>query len=230
MSNTKLIVQRFTRLSTIFMAAIILSIGVASMVSISPASADEPLPTAATWTPAISVFLPDGVTPYTGQPLYQDNSVIVKGEGFDPASNVGGRGAPIPNTLSQGIYVVFGSFLDAWKPSTSAPGTARKVLDSKWALTEDVLNQVPSQFQPAIRPQWIELKPDGTFSSELKIADLANGLADGKWGIYTYPAGGMTNPSQELSVPLNVDPAGAPVPEVTTPEIVVVILITIRCY
>jgi iron complex transport system substrate-binding protein len=221
MSNTKLIVQRFTRLSTIFMAAIILSIGVASMVSISPASADEPLPTAATWTPAISVFLPDGVTPYTGQPLYQDNSVIVKGEGFDPASNVGGRGAPIPNTLSQGIYVVFGSFLDAWKPSTSAPGTARKVLDSKWALTEDVLNQVPSQFQPAIRPQWIELKPDGTFSSELKIADLANGLADGKWGIYTYPAGGMTNPSQELSVPLNVDPAGAPVPEVTTPEIVV---------
>ena len=34
-------------------------------------------------TPAVSVFLADGVTAYTGQPLYDGDTVVVKGSGFE---------------------------------------------------------------------------------------------------------------------------------------------------
>ncbi|MFB9644621.1 HtaA domain-containing protein [Microbacterium terregens] len=150
--------------------------------------------------PSIAVFLADGVTPYTGQPVYTDDALVVRGSGFDPTANVGGRGVPIPNTLPQGTYVVLGSFLDAWKPSASAASGTRKVVSQVWALAESVLDQVPVQYQGAIRAQWTELSEDGAFSATLTAQDFASGLADGNWGVYTYGAGGVSNATQERSV------------------------------
>ncbi|WP_159501372.1 HtaA domain-containing protein [Microbacterium sp. 18062] len=171
--------------------------------------------------PAIDVFLADGVTPYTGQPVYTDDVLVVKGSGFDPESNVGGRGVPIPNTLPQGAYVVLGSFLESWKPSTGATGSARAVVSQKWALAASVLDQVPSAYQGAIRGQWAELSADGSFSTTLTAQNFENALSEGAWGVYTYGAGGVTNADQELSVEINylgAKPA-EPTPSITvTPD------------
>lgn len=156
--------------------------------------------------PAVQVFLADGVTPYTGQPVYTDDTLVVKGSGFDPTANVGGRGVPIPNTLPQGTYVVFGSFKDVWKPSlgnTTAPASARVTTDTKWALAESVLNQVPPLYQATVRGQWTALSSTGAFEATLTAKDFARGLSDGNWGVYTYGAGGVANAAQELAVEIN---------------------------
>ncbi|MCR2762656.1 HtaA domain-containing protein [Microbacterium sp. zg.B48] len=157
-------------------------------------------PTPPVFTPALSVFLSDGVTPYTGQPVYTDDELIVRGSGFDPGANVGGRGVPIPSTLPQGTYVVLGSFLDEWKPSASAPSSTRKVVSQTWALAATVLDLVPAQYQSTIRAQWVELSQDGTFAATLTAQDFSSGLPAGNWGVYTYGAGGISNAAQELSV------------------------------
>ena len=155
------------------------------------------------WVPAIEVFLADGVTPYTGQPVYTDDVLVVKGTGFDPEANVGGRGVPIPNTLPQGTYVVFGSFLDEWQPSSGAASSSRKAFGQKWVLAEAVLDQVPDRYQSAIRGQWAELSEDGSFEAELTVSDFESGLAGGNWGVYSYGAGGVANADQELSVAID---------------------------
>ncbi|GAB3149889.1 hypothetical protein GCM10027058_13080 [Microbacterium neimengense] len=170
------------------------------------------------FTPALSVFLADGTTPYTGQPVYSDDVLVVRGSGFDPAANVGGRGVPIPNTLPQGTYVVFGSFLDTWRPSQAAPSATRKVVSQLWALTADTVSQVPVAYQSAVRQQWAELSTDGTFTANLVAKDAASAISGGHWGVYTYGAGGVVNAQQELSVPVNyvgdrVDPEPEPEPE-----------------
>ena len=169
-------------------------------VSVVVAEAESNVPEDPEFEPALSVFLADGTTPYTGQPVYTDDVLVVKGTGFDPEANVGGRGVPIPNTLPQGTYVVLGSFLDQWQPSSGAAGSARKVVSQKWALAEGVLEQVPPNFQGAIRAQWADIAADGSFTTTLTAKDFADGLPDGAWGVYTYGAGGVSNAAQELSV------------------------------
>ncbi|MEE6281422.1 HtaA domain-containing protein [Georgenia sp. MJ170] len=155
------------------------------------------------WEPALEVFAADGVTPLGEAEVTYGDTVVVKGSGFDPAGNVGGRGVPIPNDLPQGTYVVFGKFLDQWQPSADAPSSARVVGSQKWALAEGVLDQVPPQFQGAIREQWVDIAQDGTFTAELTLSGLGNDWPqDGSFGVYTYGAGGVTNADQELSVPV----------------------------
>ncbi|MEV7694435.1 HtaA domain-containing protein [Microbacterium sp. NPDC089189] len=176
-----------------------------------------PVPTQPVFTPALSVFLSDGVTPYTGQPVYTGDQLVVKGSGYDPAANIGGRGVPIPNTLPQGTYVVFGSFLENWKPSAGAVGAARKIVSQKWALAAAVLDQVPTNFQGTIRSQWAEIATDGTFTTTLDVKDAASALSGGSWGVYTYGAGGVNNAAQEKSVAVDYrgERPAAPQPALT---------------
>ncbi|WEK61886.1 MAG: HtaA domain-containing protein [Candidatus Microbacterium colombiense] len=151
--------------------------------------------------PSISVFLADGVTAVGETALKAGDKVVVKGSGYDPAANVGGRGVPIPSTLPQGTYVVFGNFASAWQPSTGAASSTRSVGSQVWALSEGVLNQVPSQYQGAIRSQWVDIASDGTFTATLTLKDTAN--TPGAYGVYTYGAGGVVNADQERTVALN---------------------------
>lgn len=172
---------------------------------------------AADGDPAIAVYLADGSTPYTGQPVTDGDTLVVKGTGFDPAANVGGHGVPIPATLPQGDYIAFGSFAPQWRPSTGAPSAAR-VSDSSaqvWALAQSVLDQVPAQYQGAIRAGWVPINDDGSFTATITIAPPANPPADGIWGIYSYAAGGVVNAAQELTVPVNYS-AEANTPVTTT--------------
>ncbi|WP_396659428.1 HtaA domain-containing protein, partial [Microbacterium sp.] len=172
-------------------------------LSFEPAPAPEPV-----YEPVLAVFADDGITPIGDTPLKAGDTIVVKGSGYDPGANVGGRGVPIPNTLPQGTYVVFGSFADVWQPSAGAPSSSRAVGAQKWALAASVLDQVPPQYQGAIRAQWVELAPDGTFTAELTLEDVVPPASGGTYGVYTYGAGGVVNAAQEQSVAL--DYASAP--------------------
>ncbi len=157
----------------------------------------EPTPAEA----AIEVFLADGTTPAAGARLQAGDEIVVKGTGYDPTANVGGRGVPIPSNLPQGAYVVFGNFAATWQPSQGAPSSARSVGAQAWALAEDVLTQVPTQYQGAIRAQWVDISPDGSFQVTLTLKDTP--ATPGSYGVYTYPAGGVVNADQERSVALD---------------------------
>src|SRR5690625_3612674 len=167
------------------------------------------------WEPVVEVFAADGVTPLGEAEVTWGDSVVVRGSGFDPAGNVGGRGMPIPSDLPQGTYVVFGKFAEQWRPSQGAPSAARSVGSQRWALAREVLDQVPAGFRGAIEAQWAEVNPDGTFETTLTVVEPEDGwtVADGVLGVYTYAAGGVVNPDQELAVPLTV------VDEPTEPEV-----------
>ncbi len=179
----------------------------------------EPEP--GTFTPAVQVFLADGVTPAGGTPLYTGDEIVVKGTGFDPAANVGGRGVPVPATLPQGDYVVFGSFGADWRPSQGAASTMRKVATQGWALTASTLDAIPAQYRETVRAQWVELASDGSFTwrTTLKPADGAAGT----YGVYTYAAGGQKNAAQEIGVTLDfrgdrpVQPEPRPTVEIILP-------------
>lgn len=150
---------------------------------------------------AIEVFLADGVTPATGVALRAGDRIVVKGSGYDPTANVGGRGVPIPAHLPQGTYVVFGNFGADWQPSTGAASSTRSVGAQAWALAEGVLDQVPAQYQGAIRAQWVDISADGSFQVTLTLKDTPT--TPGSYGVYTYAAGGVRNADQERSVALD---------------------------
>ncbi|PZF81470.1 HtaA domain-containing protein [Jiangella anatolica] len=164
--------------------------------------------------PSIEVFAADGTTPVAEAELTYGDTIVVRGSGFDPNGNVAPEGnrPPIPAGVPAGAYVVFGSFADTWQPSAGAPSSSRTVGAQKWALAQAALDQVPVQYQDAIRAQWAEIEADGTFTAELTLAkptDRTTGEpvewpADTTLGVYTYAAGGTTNADQELSVPLTV--------------------------
>lgn len=168
------------------------------------------------WEPKLQVFLSDGVTPVGDTRVSAGDELVVKGSGFDPQANVGGRGVPIPNTLPQGTYVVFGEFGANWQPSTGAASTQRLVASQGWVLTEDTVNQIPAAFQGTVRGQWVSLDADGAFewTVTLKDRDAAKpATTDGSYGVFTYGAGGVNNAAQEQEERLNY---GAPLVATTT--------------
>lgn len=172
----------------------------------------EPQPV---FEPKISVFLADGITPYTDQTLREGDELVVKGTGFDPAANVGGMGVPIPSTLPQGTFVVFGSFADVWQPSKGA-ASATRVMNGEsrvWALAESVLDQVPAAYRDTIRSAWAPLAADGSFTAKVTLKQPVKPLDGGNWGVYTYAGGAGTpaNAAQELSVPVTYVPTEKPV-------------------
>jgi len=167
-------------------------------------STTEPEPEPGTdWEPAISVFLADGTTPVGSTPVYDGDTLVVKGSGFDPDANVGGRGVPIPANLPQGDYVVFGSFGAQWQPSTGAASSERQVGAQLWALTADTLEKVPTQYRETIRSQWTELHADGTFTATLTVAAPKSEVDGGSYGVYTYAAGGLKNADQETATKID---------------------------
>ncbi|MBD7950097.1 HtaA domain-containing protein [Oerskovia rustica] len=186
-----------------------LSVTDRSLDTFTPITFKAEEPTTPVFAPKIDVFAADGKTPLGTTVVRPGDEIVVKGAGFDPAANVGGRGVPIPAHLPQGSYVVFGSFAKDWQPSTGAPSSARKAGPQAWALAESVLDQVPPQYQAAIRKDWVNISADGSFTATLKLTTL-DAIEGGTFGIYTYAAGGMKNAAQEKSVAVNFTNAPAP--------------------
>ncbi|MGO1435774.1 MAG: HtaA domain-containing protein [Canibacter sp.] len=170
------------------------------------------------WEPKIEAYLADGVTPLGTTPVYPNDEIVVKGSGFDPTANVGGRGVPIPSGQPQGVYVVFGNFQDTWKPSEGAASSNRVVGDQKWLLTSETVEAVLPRFQETVKEQWAE-NTEGAFELSLTASEIIKDgePATGNYGVYTYAAGGADpNEDQELMVPLsfeNENGALTPAPE-----------------
>lgn len=163
------------------------------------------------WNPEIEVFVViDGAEePYVGQEVYRGEELIVRGNGFDPEANVGGRGVPVPFG-PQGTYVVFGNFdSNGWQPSAGYGSSTRKVTNQGWILPESVVDSVPSMYQSAVRNQWVE-PTDGSFEWRTGPLTTPETVTDGEFGIYTYAAGGAENARQELSVPVEYIDAERP--------------------
>ena len=177
----------------------------ADSLSFSTPAATTPEIPDVTWSPEVRVFLGDSVTPLAaGAKVYKGDKLTVKGTGFDPEANIGGRGMPIPSTLPQGSYVVFGKFAAAWSPADGVSSKDRKVGPQGWVLAENVLDQVPAQYQAMVRNQWVPLAADGSWTAELTLAEPKDAATiSGDYGVYTYGAGGVNNQAQEFKLGLD---------------------------
>ena len=142
-------------------------------------------------TPAVTVSKSSQLNP-------AGEVVTVSGSGFLPAgAATTGTRPPLAGKFT-GAYVVFGKFLDTWKPTADAPSTARKGFVTKWALPAESIDTVGGANAGAI-----ELKADGTFSVDITVSTSeANDLLAGNYGVYTYAAGGPKYAPFETYTPL----------------------------
>ena len=156
--------------------------------------------------PAISVSQTTG--------LESGDVVTVTGTGFGPNETGGPLGTrpPLAGKFS-GVYVTFGTFLDTWKPSEAAPSSARKTAPNvtKWVLDSAGVATVGGPAAGAVA-----IGADGSFSVEITVTeDFAGALADGNYGIYTYPGSGAVYAPFETYTPLEF---AAPAPTVTVSQ------------
>lgn len=159
-------------------------------------------------TPAVSLFLADGVTAYTGQALYDGDTVVVRGSGFVPdAPATDGTRPPLAGRFG-GAYVGFGSYSgDTW---TSAGRTAEY---TKWAVSEGDVATIGGAAAGAVA-----IAADGTFSTTLSVVRSATAPDGARFGVRTWAAGGAIY--APFSTFTAVDAAGsepepAPIPTVT---------------
>ena len=197
MNTQKSTRKKFTSLLATATAALVAVGGMA--LAPSAAFADEPA------APAVRV------SKTTLNP--EGDLITVTGSGFLPnAPLTNGTRPPLLGKFG-GSYVVFGSFLDDWKPSKPedpAPSSARKALVQKWGVHAADMASIGGPQKGAI-----EIKPDGTFSANLVVSkNDAEALADGNYGIYTYGGGGAVYAPFETYTPLAFN-ENTPAPAVT---------------
>ena len=145
-----------------------------------------------------------------------ETRVTVTGSGFlpDPPATSGTR-PPLADRFT-GVYVAFGSYAEVWQPSAGAARETRSSVDQRWAVPEESMAVIGGPAAGAI-----ELRPDGTFEAELAVRlDEAMAVADGRWGVVTYPGGGAKHAPFETFTPIRfADPD--PDPEPTHPQLAV---------
>ena len=167
----------------------------ASGIALAPVAAN------AADAPTVTVSKATGIDP-------AGETVTVSGSGFlpsDPATT--GTRQPLAGKFT-GAYVVFGYFAETWKPSEGAASTARTGSDTKWAVPAESVQSVGGAARGAI-----ELRADGSFETELKLAqgDVSALAAGGHFGVYTYAGGGATYAPFETYTPVSFEaPVVAP--------------------
>jgi len=137
------------------------------------------------------------------------SSVAVEGRGFYHGRAIGAR-PPLAGKAA-GAYIVVGYFPANWRPSTGSPSSARPAVSvpnggQKWAVPAE---SIPSPIAPSAGG--IELSVDGGFSTELVVDKTvidaaASAIAEGSYGIYTYPGSGAVAPSFEVFAPIEFHP------------------------
>ncbi|MCS5722693.1 cell wall-binding repeat-containing protein [Herbiconiux sp. CPCC 203407] len=160
-----------------------------------PLSATYSAPVA---TPVVSVSKTEGLNPDT-------DVVTVTGTGFSPnAPATSGTRPPLAGKFG-GAYVAFGSFADVWKPSEGAPRASRTTADTKWILEAADVATVGGAAAGAVA-----IDADGSFQVDITVEkDFEGALADGNYGIYTYPGSGAVYAPFETYTPISF---GAAVP------------------
>lgn len=157
-------------------------------VDLTPAQWNDLIPA----TPQVTVSQTSGLDPEA------TTEVTVRGTGFFPhAPETSGARPPLAGKFT-GVYVAFGSYAQAWQPSTGAAAATRSNVDQKWAVPAESMATIGGAAAGAI-----ELSADGTFETTLRVSkNDAKALADGTWGVVTYPGGGAKYAPFETLTPV----------------------------
>jgi hypothetical protein len=136
-------------------------------------SAAEPVPT-------VSVSKTEG--------LVDGEVITVSGQNFSPvppATN--GTRPPLAGQFG-GVYVVFGSYADAWKPSQGASGATRTAApgQTRWVVNPANVAQIGGANAGAVA-----IEADGSFEVELTVTEEFTGmLENGNLGVFTFSGSG----------------------------------------
>lgn len=177
-------------------AAIIASCGGSSDSSDTSAAAstDAPMTTDESTTVAATgpqVTIVEGTEfPATGETI-----VTVKGTGFEDLA-LGSR--PPLEGVPTGLYIVFGTFDDAWKPSEGAPASARRTVaeDQMWVMPADSRAILDPE---NVLPNVFTLGDDGSFSVSIPVSKIDG---TGTYAIAVYPASGAIKAEHEFLIPI----------------------------
>ena len=124
-------------------------------------------------------------------------TVTVEGRNFLPAGTATtGTRPPLAGKFT-GIYVTVGKYADMWRPTESAPSSARVNGDVSWAVLAEDMATIGGAAAGAV-----ELEPDGSFTAELVVDKHALESTEGTWGVYTFPGGGAKYAPFETQTPL----------------------------
>ncbi len=156
-----------------------------------PTSTPTTVPPSPTTVPQPRVTLSKTVVNPAG------DTITVTGVQFYPELVLGTR-PPLAGQPA-GTYIAFGAFAENWKPSAGAPSSSRPTFAEGgliWA--------VPAASRPIVGMDTsVTLNPDGTFTAVIKVKkDYTGALANGRYGIYTYPGSGTTQPLYETFTPI----------------------------
>jgi len=121
--------------------------------------------------------------------------ITVTGTGFSATGNLGTR-PPLYNQPG-GVYVVFGSFGTAWRPSQG--GSERQVIDQSWALAGSSYATINGLGTG----EAVLMDADGNFTVDIEVSAIEGNFAT--LGIATYAGSGSVNSGEELLVPLEFD-------------------------
>lgn len=166
-----------------------------SQDTFTPVTFAEP---AVVWEPKIELSKSTDINP-------AGEVITVTGSGFDPAANIGTR--PPFSGQAAGVYVIFGTFADTWRPSDGAASSTRHVIQQKWAVPPAVWATVGGT-----NPQYVQLNADGTFTAQLTITPDA--AASGDYAVVTYAGSGAVNADQELYEPITFDDSATSISDV----------------
>lgn len=122
-------------------------------------------------------------------------TVTVKGTGFTDLA-LGTR--PPLEGQPTGLYIVFGTFDDAWKPSEGAPASSRRT------VAEDQMWVMPAASRSILDPQNLlpnvfTLEEDGSFTVTIPVSKIDG---TGTYAIAVYPASGAIKAEHEFLIPI----------------------------
>ena len=130
--------------------------------------------------PTVSVSKTEG--------LVDGETVTVSGQNFSPAPPAtSGTRPPLAGQFG-GVYVVFGSYAESWRPSEGAPSSSRKAApgQTRWVVNPENVAQIGGTAAGAVA-----IEADGSFEVELTVTEEFTGmLDDGNLGIFTFSGSG----------------------------------------
>jgi hypothetical protein len=161
-------------------------LGLAAAVAMAlTAAACVPPPTSTTEGAELTVSKSTGLDP-------AGEVITVTGTGFTTTGNLGTR-PPLYNQPG-GVYVVFGSFGESWRPSQG--GSQRQVIDQFWALFGSSYDTITALGTG----ETVQMNTDGSFSVDILVS-AEEGTYD-TLAIATYAGSGAVNSGEEILVPL----------------------------
>ena len=157
-----------------------------------------------TYTPV--AFAPTVVVSKTAG-LVAGEVVTVTGAGYAPSTDTNATRPPIAGHFG-GVYVAFGKFAATWKPSAGAPSSQRPTAAGQVRWFVDAADTGATG--------GTAINADGSFTTTLTVTPtITNAIADGNFGVYTYPGGGAAVARFETYMPMAfqaVTPTPTPTP------------------